>query len=427
MTRLAILVAIGLGLGLAPAAWADEAPHHDHDHGRVGASIADLIAIARQMNPDLQVAALEAEAAAARIEGAGSLADPKVQFLVMDWPSNNYIPNNPLSGTTKKIYLSQELPFWGKRDLKREIATAGARKAALLRVQVENDLVARIKIAYADYHSAHLVGDLARDLRARLETVVRLAAARYAQGLGKQQDVTRAEVEKSTLEAEIVRTDSERAKARVSINRLLGRELSGALVEAPAERPIPPAGALDLAALTERAAQANPDILIQQATIEGSDKSVDLAEKGWYPDFEVSVGAVKSQGDWSGYEAMVTATVPIRWGLHQSEIGEAKAMAGAARSKREAATQDVADALAEASIGLDSARQVETLLRDNQLPEAEIGFQAAAKGYELGRAEFLDVLTAEQQLWRSNADLIKIRFEQQIRLAEIEKLIGGEL
>ena len=393
----------------------------------MGSTVADLVAIARQMNPDLQVAALEADAASAKVAGAGSLADPKVLVQVMDWRTRDNVPTSPFSGTTKKVYISQELPFWGKRDLKREIAEANARKAAVMRKQVENELVAKIKTAYAEYHSAHMAGDLARDLRGRLETVVLLARARYGQGLGKQQDVTRAEVEKSMLVAEISRTDADRAKSRVKINRLLGRQLDGALVEAPAARPLPPEEALDLAALTERAQRSNPDILVQQMAIEGSDKTVDLANMSWYPDFEVTVGAVKSQGDWSGYEAMVSANLPLRWGLRESEIGEAKAVAGAARSRREALAQDVGDALAESWIGLKTSREVETLLRESQLPQAEIGFQAAARGYEQGRADFLDVLTAEEQLWKSNIDLIKVQFDEQIRLAEIEKLVGGDL
>jgi outer membrane protein TolC len=83
--------------------------------------------------------------------------------------------------------------------------------------------------------------------------------------------------------------------------------------------------------------------------------------------------------------------------------------------------------MADAWIEMKSSREVEKLLRENQIPLAEIGFKAAAKGYELGRTDFLDVLTAEQQLWKSNIELIKVQFDQQIRLAEIEKLVGGDL
>lgn len=415
-----------LGLALACGARAEESRHM---HDAVGATVDDLVAIARRMNPDLQVSALEADAAAAKVVGSDSLADPKIQTVIMDWPRDRpgYLPANPLAGTTKKIYLSQELPFWGKRDLRREIAEANARKASLMRIQVESELVAKIKTAYAEYHADHLTGDVARDLQGRLETVVRVAQARYAQGVGKQQDVTRAEVEKSMLEAEIARTDGERQKARAKINRLLGRDPDGALVEAPAPRTIPPMETLSLPALIERAQQSSPEILVQQSAVDGSEKIVALAEKSWYPDFEVSLGAVRSQGDWSGYEAMVSANLPLRGDLRESEIGESKAMAAAGRSRKEALVQDAANAVAQSWIDLKTARRLESLLRENQIPQAEIGFKAAARGYEQGRAEFLDVLTAEQQLWRSNIDLIRTLFDEQMRLAEIEKMIGGEL
>lgn len=423
LLALTIIVAIG------HPSWAEEA-HHGHDQGAVGATVDDLIAIAKSRSPEVQISTLEAEAALAKVDGAGSLADPKVSLGIEDWNTNRnggYFPSNPAASTTKKLRVSQELPFWGKRDLKREIAEAGARKATVMKRQVENELVAKVKVAYAEYHSAHLVIDTARDLRARLDTLTKLARARYGQALGKQQDVTRAEVEKSVLETEIVRMEGERRKARIKINRLLARPLDAPLVEAPAPRPIPAMEALDLAALTDRAQSANPEIIAQLATIEGSDKALSLAEKSWYPDFELTVGAVKRDGEWRGYEAMVAMNIPLQWSLRTSEIGEAKAMAGAARTKRELRALELGNEVADAWISLKSAREVEKLLRESQLPQAEIGFQASAKGYELGRSELLDVLLTEQQLWKSNIDLIKVLFEEQMRLAELEKLVGGDL
>lgn len=417
--------AMALVLVSAPSlGWADEARH-----GAVGASVDELVAIAKSMNPEVQVMALEADAASARIEGAGSLMDPKVTFLVEGWQRDfpSYAPRSSTGGTDKTIRITQELPFWGKRDLKREIAEAGAKKAQVLKRAVENDLVAKVKVAYAEYHQAHLAIDLAKNLRARIDTLAKLAGARYGQGLGRQQDVTRAEVEKGMLGTEIARMEAERRKARVRINRLLNRDLAAPLVEAPNPRPIPPKEALDLAALTDRAQSSNPELVAQEATIHGADRTVALAEKSWYPDFEVGVGAMRREGRFENYEAMVTMNIPIQWGLRDSEIGEAKAMSAAARQRRKAREIEVGNEVQEAYFNLDAARQVEKLLRENALPQAEIGFQAAAKSYELGRTEFLDVLMAEQQLWKTNIDLLKVQLDQQMALAEVEKLIGGEL
>jgi outer membrane protein TolC len=415
---------LAIGLLLASPAGAADRPD------AVGGSLDELIALARRMSPEMQIAALDAEAALARVEGAGALADPKLSLSVEDWNRNRdggSFPGNPVAGTTKKLRLSQELPFWGKRDLKREIAAAGARQAAALTRQVENDLVAKVKIAYAEYHSAHLVIETARDLRGRLDTVSRLARARYAQAQGRQQDVTRAEVEKSVLATEIVRMEGERRKARARINRLLSRPLDAPLVETPEPRPIPAMETLDLAALTERAQSANPEITAQLAAIEGSDKAVSLAEKSWYPDFELGIGAVKRDGDWRGYEAMLSMTLPVQIDRRTSDIGEAKALAGAARTRRELRALELGNAVADSWISLRSAREVEALLRESQLPQAEIGFFAAAKGYEQGRSDLLDVVLSEQQMWKSHIDLVKVLFEQQVRLAELEILVGGDL
>ena len=421
------VLALLLALGLASPAWAQ---HDHHGHEAVGATVDDLIAMARAMSPEVQISALEAEAALAKVDGAGSLADPKLSWGYEDWNSNpngGNVPSNPASRTTKKLRLTQELPFWGKRNLKREIAGTGARKAAIVKQQVENELVAKVKVAYAEYHSAHLASDVARDLRSRLDTLAKLAQARYGQALGKQQDVTRAGVEKSVLEAEIIRMDAERRKARVKINRLLARPLNAPLVEAPAPRVLPAMEGLDLEALTARAQSNNPEIKAQMAAMDGADKSRALAEMGWYPDFEVMVGSVKRDGEWRGYEATIGMNIPLQWDLRNSEIGEAKAMASAARIKREQRALELGNEVADAWISLKSARDVERLLRESQLPQAEIGFQAAAKGYELGRSDLLDVLQTEQQLWKSNIDLIKVLFDQQMRLAELEKLVGGDL
>ncbi len=417
LTALAILLA---GAGAAGA--------QTHDHA-IGTSVDELVAMARDLNPDLKVAALEATAAAAKVEGAGSLPDPKIQLEIENWPVNRpgYAPQANWLGASRTLKLSQELPFWGKRDLRREIAEADARKAAVLRAQVENELVAKIKIAYAEYHAAHLTIDLARDLRARVDTLVRLARTRYAQGLGNQSEVTRAEIEKSRMDTEIARLAGQRRRAAVAINRLLARPLQAPLIEAPAPRPLPSTDALDLAQLTERAQRANPEVLAQEAAIEGAGKAVALAEKSWYPDFEIGIGAMRKDSELDSYQAMVQMNIPLRGGLRRSEIGEAKGLAGAARTRLESLQNDIGDAIAEAWIALRTARDVEVIIRESQLPQAEIGFQSSAKGYELGRTDFVDVLMAEQQLWTANISLIGVLFDQQKQLAVIEKLIGEEL
>jgi outer membrane protein TolC len=124
---------------------------------------------------------------------------------------------------------------------------------------------------------------------------------------------------------------------------------------------------------------------------------------------------------------MVQFSVPLQWGLHRSEVAAAKSAVAAAISRREARELEIANALADAWAEFSAAREVEAVIADDQLPQAELGFGAAAKGYEFGRVGITDVLIAEQQLWKSGLDLVAARLQQQARLAEIEALIGDDL
>ena len=396
---------------------------------RADAGIDALIAEARRINPEIMAANLAADAAAARIEGAGSLIDPKIKLSMENWGRDNpsYLPKSSTEGTMKKLLVSQDLPFWGKRDLKRGIADAEARRAAFSADQVENQLVAKLKIALAEYRAMEESLKLARRLHDRLGTIVETVRLRYREGEGQQPDVTRVAVEKAAVAAEIARISAKKTLAQSRVNRLLARPSATAMPANSGWRAVPDPSRYDLAALIDRAARDNPDLKAERAAIDGATRSAALADRNWYPDAEVGVGATREDGRVQSYEVMVQFSVPLQWGLHRSEVAAAKSAAAAATNRRDARELEVANSLADAWAELSAAREVEAVIADDQLPQAELGFGAAAKGYEFGRVGITDVLIAEQQLWKSGLDLVAARLQQQARLAEIEALIGDDL
>ena len=70
---------------------------------------------------------------------------------------------------------------------------------------------------------------------------------------------------------------------------------------------------------------------------------------------------------------------------------------------------------------------LETLAQNNLLPQSELTFKAALAGYESGKVDFATLLDAQRQIRNARQDIIKARAEQQIRLAEVERLIGEDL
>ncbi len=102
-------------------------------------------------------------------------------------------------------------------------------------------------------------------------------------------------------------------------------------------------------------------------------------------------------------------------------------MAGAARAKLEQIRLDVATDVHEAYAMLAALRERKRIVREITLPQARIALEAATRGYELSREEFANLLLAEQTLRRALVESVNVTFEEQVRLAEIERLIGGEL
>ena len=61
------------------------------------------------------------------------------------------------------------------------------------------------------------------------------------------------------------------------------------------------------------------------------------------------------------------------------------------------------------------------------LPQAELTFNSALASYENTKVDFATLLEAQRAIRQARQNQIKARFEGQVRLAEIEKLLGEDL
>jgi outer membrane protein TolC len=102
-------------------------------------------------------------------------------------------------------------------------------------------------------------------------------------------------------------------------------------------------------------------------------------------------------------------------------------MLDAAQSRRAATANQVASELSENLAGLDAAQRTEQLAQSSLLPQAELTFQAALAGYENGKLDFATLLDAQRQVRQARQAQLKAQLEAQMRLAEIEKLLGEDL
>ena len=93
----------------------------------------------------------------------------------------------------------------------------------------------------------------------------------------------------------------------------------------------------------------------------------------------------------------------------------------------EAMAHAVLSELAENLSGIEAARRTETLAATSLLPQAGLAFDSALAAYENGQVDFATLLEAQREIRKARLARIKAQTEMQVRLAEIERLLGEEL
>ena len=102
-------------------------------------------------------------------------------------------------------------------------------------------------------------------------------------------------------------------------------------------------------------------------------------------------------------------------------------MLSAARSRREAVANQILADLSENVAGLDAAKRSLTLIADSLLPQSELTFRSALAGYESGKVDFATLLDAQKQIRQAKLSQVKTGLSAQMRLADIERILGEDL
>ena len=395
----------------------------------IGRTVDSLLDYARNNNPEYASMRHEADAAGQRVTPAGALPDPKFRIELMDitkmGEQNATLSPNRVGST--KYTVTQELPWYGKRDLKRGIAEMAADAAQGQARGAWAEISAKLKTAHAQLYLLTRNEQLTREILALMVQLEKNAQVRYAGGLATQQDVIRAQIEQTGMRNDLIMLENEDTMLRARINMLLARPASAPIISPDVLRPIPAPAKLDYVILEDRVRGRNPQLFADDAKIKSAEKSRELAYKERYPDFMVGVTPVQYGSAVKEWQLMLEFNIPLQQSSRRAMERESESMLSAARSRKEATANQVLSELAENLSGIEAARRTEMLATTSLLPQAELSFNAALAAYENGKVDFATLLEAQKQIRQARLNQIKAQAEAQVRLAEIEKLLGEDL
>ncbi|NMG45705.1 cobalt-zinc-cadmium resistance protein [Aromatoleum toluvorans] len=377
-------------------------------------SLREAIERALAHNPELAAASLEVEAREGLRQQAGAYPNPELSWLQEDTRHDT---------RTTTVQLNQPIELGGKRaarmaaaDRARDIAAAEhtARRLAIGAAVTSgffDALIAQERVRVAD-------GALELARRGTRATELRVLAGKVA-----PVEETRARVAEAGVRVEAAQARSELAAARARLAALLGEpQLAARTLEARLDD-LPAAPSPD-----ELQARVDDAPAVRRARLE-IDHRVALTEvekARRIPDLTVSLGAKRSE-ELGLNQAVIGVAVPLPlFDRNQGNLVDALKREDKAREELSAARLQVSAEALQARERLVAARGETETLATEVLPGAQSAWEAASKGFELGKFSFLEALDAQRTLLQARAQHLRAMAETYRARAELDRILGLE-
>ncbi|TWJ19744.1 outer membrane protein TolC [Geobacter argillaceus] len=393
-------------------------------------NLSILVATALDNNPELKSSTSRWQMFKNRIAQARTFDDPmlmlKIQNGIVSDPFN--FRKDPM--TQKVIGISQQLPFWGKRDLKGEVAT---KEAESYRWQVEERKLELRRMVVETYYQIYFtdksLGIVDKNLNI-LGDFITLAETKYSVGQGVQQDVFKAQVERSKMLDMRISLEQQRKSLQANLNTLLYR---------PAETPIGAIPDFDIRQITQSpeelrtiAYENRPLLKSLSALIEKGKAGHKLAEKESYPDFNVSLEYMQrdrfegSNGD-DMYSLGVTFNLPVQKERRQAMVAESSSEISMANEELNSAKNSINLSVSDITAQLERRKKLIELYKAGIIPQSEQSLESAAIGYRVNKVDFLTLLDSRMTLFNYERELYESQAEYMMKIAQLEAVVGTDL
>lgn len=314
-----------------------------------------------------------------------------------------------------------------------EAADADLLAAGFDRENTRVSLFAEVATTYFELRGAQQQLAIAQqNLKAQQNTLT-LTQQRYDAGFVSALDVANARANATQTESEIPSFDAQIRTSFYALSVLLGQEPSALLAELTPQAPLPGVPAEIPVGLPSDLLRRRPDIRRADAMLHAATARVGVAVADQYPKFSLT-GAFGTQGDrvvslgtladhfWSIGPSI---SVPLfTGGRVEGNIEQARAIAEQAtleyRQLVLTALQEVETSLANFS----REQQRQSALNDSAAANRQ-AVDLSLELYNAGRTDFLNVLSAQRQLYATEAQLTQSQITLANNLVALYKALGG--
>ncbi len=394
-------------------------PPNDASSAGVQAELLSADTLAKwvvEANPSVAALAAAAEAARYRVAPAGALDDPMLSYGV----APRTVDSDRLN---QRVEFGQRIPWPGALAAREAVARHQAAAAEGDRAALALEVIAQARSAHARWWFVREALAIHHAAETLVGELIATASAGYAAGRSLKQDVLQAEVERANLDQEELRLLRLRTTVQSRINALLNRSPDAPLPPASPPAPLrepPPFATLKMSALAR-----HPELARLDARLAANQSRVTLAEKAFYPEFQVGIGYNSLWDDTDKRPIIgVTINVPLDRGKRRSELAAARADSSRSRWALAQRRAELLDALAQARAAVVEAGQAVQLYENDLVPLADEYLDTAIADYRSGAGAFANVIDSEQRKLATDLALARARADHAEHMAELLRTAG---
>jgi len=376
-------------------------------------TLTDVLNLALSANPELAVALREREAIdGIRVQAATRL-NPSISTSVQDTRREN-----------RQIYLqlNQEIELGNKREARIDAADAIYKKANAELDSKKAEIHANVVNAFYELLAAQERLKLSQSSLEVANQALDASAKRVKAGKSSPVEETKSKIAQSSAKIELGQAGSQLNSARKRLSALwdssnpVYENAKGDVENIPAI-----ASLNDLSISLENA----PAITIAKLEINARDGITKVERSKATPNITLSAGVVNNQELGGINQALLGLSVPIPvFDRNQGNLQEAVSRQYKAQDELVALKAQLEANLAFQYERLNAARQTSESIRSEILPGSQSAFDAATKGFQAGKFNFLDVLDAQRTLFQAKSQYIQSLIDAHQAIAEIERILG---
>ena len=396
--------------------------------------LTTLIETAITNNPELKSSQARWQMFASKAKQASTLEDPMLMFKLQNMLVREPFVFNKDPQSAKVIGISQQLPFWGKRAIRQEVANFEAESYKWAIEERKLELARMVKETYYQLWAVDKSMEIVDKNVRILSDFITIAESKYSVGQGVQQDIYKAGLEKSKMLDMQINLQQQRKSLEANVNYLLYRP-GNTPVGTVADFTLPQLS-LSAEQLNQTALETRPQLKSLASLTSKGQASHRLAQKEFYPDFNLSLeymfkDAINTDMITDpGYDMFtlgITFNLPFQQQKRHAMIAESASETTMATEELNGLKNTISYTINDTLAQLERRRKLVELYKGGIIPQAEQSLESAVISYRVNKVDFLTLLDGRMSLFTYERELYESQAEYMMGLAKLEAAVGIEL